>query len=219
MKKSAAIDQSRIVELYGDHLLENGERPKNVYSFAKQNRFEESLFYQFFSGFEQLEMQMLEQLFQKSVSLASGIDQYAQMPAKEQLLNVYFIFFENLTLNRSLVLTLLEKENLLHAKHLQGLKKEHRNFVQTLDLKETELFEKTPQKVKDFTHRSKEELLWLHLVSCIEFWKKDTSASFEKTDLYIEKTIDTGFELIENEPLKKILDLGKFLWKEKFNIG
>ena len=30
------------------------------------------------------------------------------------------------------------------------------------------------------------------------------------------KTIDTGFEFLNNEPLKKIIDLGKFLWKEKF---
>lgn len=33
--------------------------------------------------------------------------------------------------------------------------------------------------------------------------EKDQSPSFEKTDLYIEKTIDTGFEFINNEPLKK----------------
>jgi ubiquinone biosynthesis protein COQ9 len=54
------------------------------------------------------------------------------------------------------------------------------------------------------------------LVSAIEFWKKDTSPSFEKTDIFIEKTIDTGFELMDNEPLRKVVDLGKFLFKEKF---
>ncbi|WP_181876066.1 hypothetical protein [Chryseobacterium carnipullorum] len=40
----------------------------------------------------------------------------------------------------------------------------------------------------------------------------------KKTDLFIEKTVDTGFELIDNEPLRKMVDLGKFLWKEKFKI-
>ena len=79
--------------------------------------------------------------------------------------------------------------------------------------------EKASEKVKKVADKSKEELLWLHLISCVEFWKKDTSPSFEKTDLYIEKTIDTGFELIDQEPLKKVLDLGKFLWKEKFKMG
>ena len=66
--------------------------------------------------------------------------------------------------------------------------------------------------------KTREEALWLHLISIIEFWKKDQSPSFEKTDLYIEKTIDTGFEFINNEPLKKVMDLGKFLWKEKFKV-
>lgn len=219
MKKNTAIDQNRIFELYGDYLLEHGERPKNVYSFAKQNGFEEGKFYEFFSGFEQLESQILEKLFARSSELAKDIENYAQMPVKEKLLNVYFIFFENLTLNRSLVLMLLKAERPYNLKALQTLKKTHKQFVHTLGISNWEMIDKASENIKNFTNKSQEELLWAHLMSCIEFWKKDTSPSFEKTDLYLEKTIDTGFEFIDNGPLKKVLDLGKFLWKEKFNIG
>jgi len=162
---------------------------------------------------------MLENLFSRSIELASKIEQYQVMSAKEQLLNVYYIFFENLTLNRSLILMILGNEKPFPIKTFSELKKSHLQFVKTLDFQEWEMMEKASEKVKKVADRSKEELLWLHLISCVEFWKKDTSPSFEKTDLYIEKTIDTGFELIDQEPLKKVLDLGKFLWKEKFKMG
>ncbi|MDN5423527.1 MAG: TetR/AcrR family transcriptional regulator, partial [Chryseobacterium sp.] len=138
--------------------------------------------------------------------------------AKERLLNTYFIFFENLTMNRSLVLMLLGKEKIQGIKVLQNLRETHRQFMKTLDFNTWEILEKAKENIRNFNEKSRQEVLWLHLVSCIEFWKKDTSPDFEKTDLFIEKTVDTGFELIDNEPLRKMVDLGKFLWKEKFKI-
>ena len=50
----------------------------------------------------------------------------------------------------------------------------------------------------------------------IKFWLEDSSESFEKTDIFIEKSINTSFELIENKFLKNVFDLGKFVYKEKF---
>ena len=212
------ITKEKIFELYGDYILNHGKKPINIYRFAKDNNFEEKDFYDYFASFDQIEKEMLDHLFIKSIELASGITETVST-AKEQLLNIYFIFFENLTINRSLVLMLLGKDKMQSMKVLQNLRKSHRQFVKTLDFNEWEMFEKASRNVKEFNEKSREEALWMHLISCIEFWKKDTSPSFEKTDFYIEKTIDTGFELIDNEPLKKVIDLGKFLWKEKFNIN
>ncbi|WP_394803627.1 hypothetical protein [Niabella hibiscisoli] len=31
--------------------------------------------------------------------------------------------------------------------------------------------------------------------------------------------MDTGFDVVNNPLLTKVLDLGKFLWKEKFQMG
>ena len=44
----------------------------------------------------------------------------------------------------------------------------------------------------------------------------DTSKGFEKTDALIEKSVNVVFEVFDNTRLDTILDLGKFLWKEKF---
>lgn len=216
MEKESFITQDKIFELYGDYILNHGERPKNIYRFAKDNEFEEKDFYNYFSSFEQIEKLMLVNLFNKSIELASEVNDAQELTSKEKLLNVYFIFFENMTMNRSLVLMILGNSKMHFAKVANQLKEAHRNFIKTLDFNDWEMIEKAKDDIRNFHEKAREEALWLHLVSAIEFWKKDTSPSFEKTDIYIEKTIDTGFELMDNEPLRKVLDLGKFLFKENF---
>lgn len=215
MKKNKT-SQEKIFSDYSNYLLKNGTHPQNVYQFAEAYHFEEQDFYQYFSSFEHLEKQILKHFFQKSLELTHEIEGYEEMTSKERLLNLYFIFFENLTMNRSLVLMILGKKNLSTLQKLHELKSEHQKFIKTLDFNDLEILEKAKDSIKNFNEKSREEALWLHFLSIIEFWEKDVSPSFEKTDLFIEKTIDTGFEFLNNEPLRKIFDLGKFLWKEKF---
>jgi len=217
--KAKPIDKTTLMEWYSEYLLTHGKRPESVYLFAKNHQLTEASFYDFFSGFDTLEQAYLVHFFDKSLELAGQIEHFETMPAKERLLNVYFILFENFKLNRSLVLlllkgTLVQQQQLLHA-----LKSGHRQFVQTLSFDNENIFEKAPELVKQFNGKSKEGILWLHFLSILEFWKKDDSPGFEKTDLYIEKTIDTGFDVVNNPVLTKMLDLGKFLWKEKFQMG
>lgn len=211
------LNREQLMELYSDYLLSNGKRPVNVYVFMKDNKAEESDFYQFFSGFETLENEYLKHFFQKSLELTGKIKGYKAFGAKEKLLNFYFVFFENLNLNRSLVLQLLgDKKDIRSLKRLSSLRNIHRDFLKSIDFEQLPLAGDIPGKVKAFGDRSREETLWLHFLSIIDFWKNDRSPEFESTDIYIEKTIDTGFDLIYNSPLQKILDVGKFLWKERF---
>ena len=216
MQEQTHITQEKIFELYGDYLLNHGEKPKNVYLFAKENNFEEKEFYHYFSGFEQNESEILNHLFTKSLELASEVNSSSEVTTKEKLLNVYYIFFENMTMNRSLVLSILGSNKIQNIKTIQNLRETHKQFVNTLDFNEWEMIEKAKEDIRKFNEKSRQEALWLHLVSAIDFWKKDTSPDFVKTDIFIEKTVDTGFELMDNEPLRKVFDLGKFLWKENF---
>ena len=216
--KNKNINKEKLLSLYGDYILSNGEKPKNIYLFAKENDFEEENFYQYFSGFEQIEKEILNHFFTKSLELCEQTENWNEMTSKEKLLNLHFTFFENLTMNRSLVLMILGETKRKEWIILQELRKNFLEFTKQLTFENLEILEKTKESIKNFNEKTREEALWLHLISIIEFWKKDQSPSFEKTDLYIEKTIDTGFEFINNEPLKKVMDLGKFLWKEKFKV-
>jgi len=53
----------------------------------------------------------------------------------------------------------------------------------------------------------------------MKFWIEDDSAGFEKTDILIEKSINTSFALMDNTVLKSVFDLGKFLYKEKMTMN
>lgn len=217
MKKEIPITEEKIFELYADYILSHGEQPKSIYQFAKENKFEEQKFYDFFTSFDQLEKQILVKLFSKSLELVNEVNNADGMTSKEKILNVYYIFFENLTMNRSLVMMILGNQKLPLSKNLLSLKKIHQEYIKTLDFSSWEILENAKENIKNTHEQIRENVLWLHLVSAIEFWKNDSSPAFEKTDIFIEKTIDTGFELMDNEPLRKVFDLGKFLWKEKFN--
>ena len=216
--KNKDINKDILLSLDGDYILSNGEKPKNIYLFAKENDFEEENFYQYFSGFEQIEKEILNHFFTKSLELCEQTENWNEMTSKEKLLNLHFTFFENLTMNRSLVLMILGETKRKEWIILQELRKNFLEFTKQLTFENLEILEKAKESIKNFNEKTREEALWLHFISIIEFWKKDQSPSFEKTDLYIEKTIDTGFEFINNEPLKKVMDLGKFLWKEKFKV-
>jgi hypothetical protein len=55
---------------------------------------------------------------------------------------------------------------------------------------------------------------WIQFLLILKFWMDDTSKSFEKTDIVIEKSVNTAVDIFNTKPLESLLDLGKFLWKE-----
>lgn len=94
MEHEHLITKDKIYDLYEDHILNHGERPKNMYRFAKDNHFEEKEIYEHFASFEQIERSILESLFSKSVDLANEVNNTNELTSKEKLLNVYFIFLK-----------------------------------------------------------------------------------------------------------------------------
>ena len=217
-KKKQQPNKEMLMDKYSNYVLTNGKPPINVYAFMNDLGYDESDFYKYFSGLEGLENEFLKHFFDKSQQLVTQMTDYDAMPAREKLLNLYFVFVENLTLNRSLVQYLLTTQTPRAMKRLLSLRTMHREFVRSLSLNAMAMLPddlemaKTARKVST---KATEELLWAHFMSVVEFWRNDQSPSFESTDVYIEKSIDTGFELANQAPLQKIVDIGKFLWKER----
>jgi hypothetical protein len=122
-----------------------------------------------------------------------------------------------LTANRSFVLSLLGNRD-MSMKSLKVLKELRSAFteyiteleIETLDLKEERL-----EKLKD---KSIKESSWTQFLVTLKFWMEDSSAGFEKTDMFIEKSVNTGFDLLDVKPLKSVIDFGKFLFKEKIQM-
>lgn len=212
MAKKAIDTKQVILDKYMDYVLTNSEQPKSVYAFAKENGMKESDFYVYFSSFESIESHIFTLFFENTMKLLSKDESFQEGDAKHKLLSFYFTFFEILTANRSFVMLSLNKDNKLKSmQKLKDLRKEFLLFVQSLDIEKLDL---KMEKANQFVDKSMSEAIFGQLMLLIKFWMSDTSAAFEKTDILIEKSVQTGFELIQTKPLESIIDLGKFLWKE-----
>ena len=99
---------------------------------------------------------------------------------------------------------------------LGKLKQRFTLYIEHLDIPLFEINQETIEKVQTKTLK---ESAWLQLLFTMKFWLEDTSSSFEKTDIFIEKAVNTSFDLIDTKPLKSIIDLGKFLFKEKMQMN
>ena len=218
MAKSKKITPSEITSYYMSYLLEKDSKPTSVYSFSKENNFEESLFYEYFGSFEAIEKSIFNTIFETAQNTLAKSKEYESFDARNKLLSFYFTFFENLSANRSFIILLLgnKKEQLKNLSILKDFKNNFTNYIDTLEIETIDFKQKNITQIQ---RKSIKESAWVQFIITLKFWLNDSSASFEKTDIFIEKSINTSFDLIDTTPLKSIIDLGKFLYKEKMNVN
>lgn len=213
------VTQEMILDLYSKYVLRNNKKPLNVFTFCDDNQISESEFYVFYANFDQLEADYLKFFLDQTMMLISREENFSTQHPKTKLLSFYFTFFEQMTLNRSLIMYLIgrDKNNMQNMKKLWSLKKEFQMFIKSLDINESFMSTETGSiaRLENLRNKGIEELFWGHFLTTLKFWMEDTSSNFEKTDIFIEKSVDTSFEFLDVKPLKKLLDLGKFIFNEK----
>lgn len=217
MAKKKNITENNLISFYMDYVLEHNEQPKSVYSFAKQNNFDEALFYNFYGSFDAIEKNIFKTFFDNTLSTLHKSEEYGIYEPRDKLLSFYFTFFENLTANRSYVLHAFkaDKNKLKNVAKLSELKNAFTDYIDHLEI---EMLDMKEEKITKFQQKTLKESAWLQLMVTIKFWMDDTSKGFEKTDIFIEKAVNTSFDFLDTQPLKSIIDLGKFLYKEKVKM-
>ena len=218
MAKKKSVSKNDIITYYMDYVLEHDHNPKTVFAFSKMNNFEEALFYMHFSSFQAIEKGIFEAFFENSINALNESEDYKIFDARNKLLSFYYNYFENLTANRSYVKHVLDKYqgDLKGLKVLSGLKQHFTAYINTLEIQMLDIKQEQLEKIQE---RALKESAWFQLLLTMKFWLDDTSSSFEKTDIFIEKSVNTTFDVIDIAPLKSVLDLGKFLFKEKFQMN
>jgi len=212
---TAKITDDKIIAHYMDYVLDHEMVPKSIYKFCKDKKFKEEEFYAHFGSFDSLRTKIWDKFFTNTLGLLQKNEEYDSFSNKDKMLTFFFTFFELLTLNRSYVLFTLEgKKNMMDKmKELKGLRIHIKEFASEL------IDEANAEKSLRITKRSPKlfsEGAWIQFLFLLKFWMDDTSAGFEKTDLAIEKSVTTIFDVFENTPLDSIVDFGKFLYKENF---
>lgn len=212
--KKIKLTKETIVSLYMDYTLEHNEKPKSVYLFAKLNGFTEAEFYSFFGNLESIEKEIYTMFLEKTVELLSKDPNYETYDMKSKLLSFYFTFFELLAANRSYVtMSLNENKNQLkNLMQLSDLRTHFKNFIAAITTDEVRLQQ---EKIQEFQEKAIQESAWIQFLFTLKFWMEDGSPNFEKTDVYIEKSVKLSFELMNVAPINSLIDFGKFIFKEK----
>ncbi|MGJ8715468.1 MAG: TetR family transcriptional regulator C-terminal domain-containing protein [Maribacter stanieri] len=213
--KAKKVTKDSIITMFMDYVLENEKLPKTVYKFCKVNAIEESDFYLYFGSIEALKKGIWNTFYENTVNVIERNKEYQDFTNRDKMLTFFYTFFEVLTLNRSYVLFVMENapSPLKNMEQLKGLRKNIKEFAKVLiangnQNKSSKLTKHNPQLFS--------EGAWLQTMFLLNFWKSDDSAGFEKTDVAIEKSVNTIFDVFDNTPLENILDFGKFLYKEAF---
>lgn len=211
---SGIVTEDRIISLYMEYVLENERIPKSVYKFCKDNDLREEDFYEFFGSFDGLKKGIWNKFYTNTIELLKDSPEFEDFTTREKLLTFYYTFFELLTANRSYILFILSQEPRIHnnLEQLKGLRRKVKGFAGEL------VREGNEGKQVRFLKQSEtvfSEATWIQLLFLLKFWLDDNSAKFESTDVAIEKSVNTVFDLFDNTPLERVVDLGKFLWKEK----
>lgn len=215
-KVTPKFTKQLLIGMYMDHVLENESMPKSVYKFAKANAISEDQFYEFFGSFESLKKGIWIEFYDNTMKLLDKSLEFESFSPREKLLTFYYTFFELLTANRSYVLLALDEnpEKFKNLEQLKGLRKSIKEFSREL------IAEGNETKNVNFLKQSEtifSEAAWVHFLFILKFWIDDNSAKFESTDVVIEKSVNTVFDLFDSAPIERVVDLGKFLWKVKIN--
>jgi hypothetical protein len=135
---------------------------------------------------------------------------YNEYSGREKLLAFYFTLLEVLKPKRSFVnfsLSEVKKPELMPA-FLKGFREKYTDFVKDLI---RESIDKGEIVDRPLVGSRYDEGLWVQFLFILNFWLRDRSLKFEKTDAAIEKSVHLSFDLMGRSFVDSFVDLGKFI--------
>lgn len=206
--------EQKIIDAYIAHLLENGEQPKSVFTFAKSLEMEESEFYKHFASFSAIEKHIMNWLFTETKNQLESDEVFNGYGAREKMLAFFYTWVERARNYLSYLVHLHHRAKIQPPvpNYLGGVKDDFKNFTQSIlseGITNNEVAE------RKYISDKYADGLWIQFGFIHQFWLKDDSKDFEKTDAAIEKSVQLFFELISKGVLDVAIDFGKFLFQNR----
>ncbi|MFT6500874.1 MAG: AcrR family transcriptional regulator [Crocinitomicaceae bacterium] len=206
------MEAQEILSAYSEHVIEHNARPNSMAAFAKKLEISESHIYKYYANFKKMESEIFKHFIDNAIELADkNAENSEHQDSRESLLTFYFTLTEVLKANRSLVVFMLpgDRTSISQLHLLKSAKSSFLNFIKKLDLETPALSFIPDHKMKD---KALETGAWMQFCSILLYWLKDTSPDFEKTDVFIEKSLKLSFDLAESNVMESMVDLGKFMF-------
>ncbi|MEQ8626131.1 hypothetical protein [Ekhidna sp.] len=202
-----AISKSSIQKGYMDYLLEEGKKPDSVRIFTMFLKISDEDFYKHFGSLKTIEKSIWEGYYSQTMKVVMKDPDFEEMDAREKHLSFLYTFLEVIKPDRSYVLFRLENKK---PHELPQELKQTQKIITQSDIDWAKTFEFLPGKAQDATQTAYKKVLWSHTIATLFFWVKDDSANGADTDVFIEKSTRTAFDIGELPALDSIIDLSKF---------
>ncbi|HEY0109593.1 MAG TPA: TetR family transcriptional regulator C-terminal domain-containing protein [Fibrella sp.] len=223
----------KIRKAYTEYVLENGKQPTSVFQFAKKQKLSEAEFYDYYASFDAIEADVWLAFFADAKRAVEADETYQTYSVREKLLAFYYTWIEMLKAQRSFVVysygRLRNMEADVAARSpigraglgrrqsrsplvLMPFKEEFYDFSRDLLAEGRESREVEP---RPFLTDRYPNALWTQTLFILDFWVRDVSKGFEKTDTAIEKSVNTAFDLIGRSPLDTLFDFAKFAYQNR----
>lgn len=215
-KAKAPASAEFLTEAYQKHLLLHGKQPSTVYQFCHDLGLAEADFYKVAASFEALEKKIWLGYAEQTVTRLESDKDFEKFSAREKFLAFYFTLAETLKQNRSFCVLLLNRHKKLEIVpgFLQSFKNAFEEFAGRIVMEGKVSGEVAERPLLDKRYP---QLFWVHMSLLLLFWKDDDSPDFEKTDVFIEKSVNLAFDLIGKGALDSAIDFGKFLYQSRMN--
>jgi len=204
------VTKKSIQKSYQDYLLTEGKSPATVRVFTNYAKISDEEFYKVFGSLDTIESSIWKDYYVKTFDVLQKDQDFESMNGREKHLSFLFTLLELIKSDRSYILFRM-KPSLQDIQNAapRYLAETRRIVVDSeIDWVETPSF--IPEKGLKFAKSGYKNILWQHSMAMIHFWTKDDSASAIDTDLFIEKSTRTLFDIGELPALDSVIDLGKF---------
>lgn len=204
----------RIEQAYINHVLEHGQEPATVYSFMQKLGLSEADFYAEFGSFDAIDKAIWMRTITRTFARLKEDETYVGYSVREKLLSFYYVWIEELTSIRSFIQYSYRKagQNVYvngPTKAIKNLFKQYANELVAEGLEKGELQQRT------VLSEGYADALWLQLLFVLNFWLKDDTARFERTDAAIEKAVNLSLDIMGRNTLDSAIDFVKFLFQRR----
>lgn len=213
METSTRAHADLIRNAYRKHILLEGKRPNTVYKFCSDLGISEKDFYSAFASFDAIEKGIWQNFLTTTLTRLQQDANFGAFSCREKVLAFYFTLAEELKAERSFVLHQLQtwQPSAGLPTFLKSFRSQFEEWFALILLEGKQTGELAPRPFLDQQYGS---LFWMHFLFVLQFWKRDDSSEFEKTDVAIEKSVNLAFDLLGKGVLDGALDFGKFLYQE-----
>ena len=218
-KASSEVSKVRqsILDTYIAQLQKTGKTHISVHSLCLDLKIGEKEFYGEFPSLSAVEKHFWKGWIESIIDAVSSGKEWGAFSAKEQYLAFLFAFAGEALEHRSLLEQRFSNLTLLCSPDtLDGLKSSFKDFASGIIARGMESGE--------IAHRGPlgnvyPEVLYIHWRSVLEYFLKDESTRFERTDAFIEKTVELAFDLLRTQAVDSAADLIRFLLPQFTRFG